>query len=118
MHARSDGKASYTGEGRIKHRWLNNFFQKRQEHKLTFDRGGRSAQVDWDKKWSLEVAEMNMLRGSLGVTWMIGSGMSPSEEQRMIWSKKKNEGMARLRWFGHVHRRDSDCISKMMLEGD
>lgn len=36
-----------------------------------------------------EVAEMNMLRGSLGVMWMIGSGMSPSEEHRRIWGKKK-----------------------------
>lgn len=63
-----------------------------------------------------EVAEMNMLRGSLGVMWMIGSGMSPSEEHRRIWGKKKKK--ARPRWFGHVQRRDSDYMRKMMLEGD
>lgn len=50
VHAGSDGKASYPGEGKMKHRRLNNFFQKRQE-KLTFERGGRSDQVDWERKW-------------------------------------------------------------------
>lgn len=31
---------------------------------------------------------------------------------------KKKQGMARLRWLVHVQRRDNDCISKIMLEGD
>ena len=47
----------------------------------------------------MEVAELKMLRFSLGVTRMDNeSGMSTSEGQRKTQ-------VARLRWFGHVRRK-------------
>lgn len=80
VQAGSDGLGSDPGIKTMKDRlckWLIGLFQKRQEHRLTFKR-------DWKQEWTgglrPEVTEMNMLRFSSGVMWMIELGISPATE--------------------------------------
>jgi hypothetical protein len=63
----------------------------------------------------LETAEMKMLRFSLGVTRMdrIKNEYIRGTAHVERFGDKARE--ARLRWFGHVHRRDSKYIGKRML---
>uniref|UniRef100_A0A3B3I9A4 ribonuclease H n=1 Tax=Oryzias latipes TaxID=8090 RepID=A0A3B3I9A4_ORYLA len=64
----------------------------------------------------LEVAEMKMLRFSLGVTRLdrIRNEYIRGTAHVACVSDKVRE--ARLRWFGHVQRRDSGYIGRRMLE--
>ncbi|KAI5087806.1 hypothetical protein C0J45_22295, partial [Silurus meridionalis] len=57
------------------------------------------------QEMELEVAELKMLRFSLGVTRM--------DKIRNEFRNKLRE--ARLRWFGHVQRRDMNYIGRRML---
>lgn len=63
----------------------------------------------------LEVAEMKMLRFSLGVTRMdrIRNEYIRGTAHVRGFGDKVRE--ARLRWFGHVQRRDNDYIGRRML---
>uniref|UniRef100_A0A3B3BTI6 ribonuclease H n=1 Tax=Oryzias melastigma TaxID=30732 RepID=A0A3B3BTI6_ORYME len=63
----------------------------------------------------LEVAEMKMLRFSLGVTRMdrIRNEYIRGTAHVRGFGDKVRE--ARLRWFGHVQRRDSEYIGRRML---
>ena len=63
----------------------------------------------------LEVAEMKMLRFSLGVTRMdrIRNEYIRGTAHVRCFGEKVRE--ARLRWFGHVQRRDSEYIGRRML---
>ncbi|WP_139267332.1 reverse transcriptase domain-containing protein, partial [Escherichia coli] len=63
----------------------------------------------------LEVAELKMLRFSLGVTRMdrIRNEDIRGTAHVRCFGEKARE--ARLRWFGHVQRRDSEYIGKRML---
>ena len=63
----------------------------------------------------LEVAEMKMLRFSLGVTGMDrirNESIRGTAHVRGFGDKVRE---ARLRWFGHVQRRDSEYIGRRML---
>ena len=63
----------------------------------------------------LEVAEMKMLRFSLGVTRMDrirNEHVRGTAHVRRFGDKVRE---ARLRWFGHVQRRDSEYIGNRML---
>ena len=64
----------------------------------------------------LEVAELKMLRFSLGVTRMdrIRNKVIRGTTQTGRLGEKSRE--ARLRWFGHVQRRDSGAIGRRILE--
>ncbi|XP_062865903.1 uncharacterized protein LOC134328668 [Trichomycterus rosablanca] len=64
----------------------------------------------------LEVAEMKMLRFSLGVTRMdkVRNEIIRGTAQVKQLGDKVRE--ARLRWFGHVQRRDSEYIGRRMLD--
>lgn len=64
----------------------------------------------------LEVAELKMLRFSLGVSRMdrIRNEVIRGTTQTGRFGEKARE--ARLRWFGHVQRRDSPYIGRRMLE--
>lgn len=64
----------------------------------------------------MEVAEMKMLRFSLGVTRLdrIRNEYIRGTAHVACVSDKVRE--ARLRWFGHVQRRDSGYIGRRMLE--
>ena len=64
----------------------------------------------------LEVAELKMLRFSLGVTRMdrIRNEVIRGTTQTGRLGGKARE--ARLRWFGHAQRRDSGDIGRRMLE--
>ena len=66
----------------------------------------------------MEVAEMKMLRFSLGVTRMdrIRNGYIRGTAHVRGFGDKVRE--ARLRWFGHVQRRDSEYIGRRMLSFD
>ena len=63
----------------------------------------------------LEVAETKMLRFSLGVTKMdrIRNEYIRGTAHVRCFGDKARE--ARLRWFGHVQRRDSEYIGRRML---
>ena len=63
----------------------------------------------------LEAAEMKMLRFSLGVTRMdrIRNEFIRGTAHVRRFGDKVRE--ARLRWFGHVQRRDSEYIGRRML---
>ncbi|XP_016321114.1 uncharacterized protein LOC107672441 isoform X3 [Sinocyclocheilus anshuiensis] len=63
----------------------------------------------------LEVAELKMLRFSLGVTRMdrIRNEYIRGTAHVRCFGDKVRE--ARLRWFGHVQRRESEYIGKRML---
>ena len=64
----------------------------------------------------LEVAELKMLRFSLGVTRMdrIRNEYIRGTAQVGRFGDKVRE--ARLRWFGHVHRREAEYIGRRMLK--
>lgn len=64
----------------------------------------------------LEVAELKMLRFSLGVTRLdrIRNEFIRGTAHVGCFGKKVRE--ARLRWFGHVQRRDSEYIGRKMLK--
>ncbi|KAK2849596.1 hypothetical protein Q5P01_009430 [Channa striata] len=64
----------------------------------------------------METAEMKMLRFSLGVTRLdrIRNEFIRGTAHVACVSNKVRE--ARLRWFGHVQRRDSEYIGRRMLE--
>ncbi|KAK2842040.1 hypothetical protein Q5P01_012240 [Channa striata] len=64
----------------------------------------------------MEAAEMKMLRFSLGVTRLdrIRNELIRGTAHVACVSNKVRE--ARLRWFGHVQRRDSEFIGRRMLE--
>ena len=64
----------------------------------------------------MELAEVKTLRLSLGVTRMDRSKnehIRGTEQVGRIGAKVRE---ARLRWFGHVPRRDSEYISRKMLK--
>ena len=64
----------------------------------------------------LEVAELRMLRFSLGVTRMdkIRNKYIRGTAHVRRFGEKVRE--ARLRWFGHVQRRDEEYIGKKVLD--
>ena len=64
----------------------------------------------------LEVAELTMLRFSLGVARMDrlrNENIGGTAQVRRFENKVRE---ARLRWFGHVKRRDSKYIGRKMLK--
>ncbi|KAK4307254.1 hypothetical protein Pmani_020967 [Petrolisthes manimaculis] len=66
----------------------------------------------------LEVAELKMLRISLGVTRLdkIRYELIRGSAHVRRFGDKARE--ARLRWFGHVQRRDGEYVGRRMLEMD
>ncbi|KAI5608354.1 hypothetical protein C0J50_6825, partial [Silurus asotus] len=63
----------------------------------------------------LEVAEMKMLRFSLGVTTMDRIRNEFIRGTAHVGRFGDEEREAKLRWFGHVQRRDIGYISRRML---
>ncbi|KAI5090197.1 hypothetical protein C0J45_20332, partial [Silurus meridionalis] len=63
----------------------------------------------------LEVAELKMLRFSLGVTRMDKIRNEFIRGTAHVGCFGDNVREARLRWFGHVQRRDMDYIGRRML---
>ncbi|KAI5612903.1 hypothetical protein C0J50_4635, partial [Silurus asotus] len=63
----------------------------------------------------LEVAELKMLRFSLGVTRMDRIRNEFIRETSHVGCFGDKVREARLRWFGYVQRRDMDCIGRRML---
>ncbi|KAL1279411.1 hypothetical protein QQF64_026084 [Cirrhinus molitorella] len=64
----------------------------------------------------LEIAELKMLRFSLGVTrldWIRNEYIRGTAHVGRLGDKVRE---ARLRWFGHVQRRDSEYIGRRMLD--
>ena len=66
----------------------------------------------------LEVAEMRMLRFSLGVTRLDRIKNVYIRGSSHVGSFGDKTRETRLRWFGHVQRRDSEYIGKRMLSLD
>ena len=64
----------------------------------------------------LEVAEMKMLRFELGVTRMdmIRNSLIRSSMHVVSIGNKVRE--ARLRWYGHVRRRDVDYVGQRVMK--
>ena len=63
----------------------------------------------------LEVAELKMLRFSLGVTRMDRIRNEHIRGTTHVGDLGSKVREARLRWFGHVHRREREYIGKRML---
>ncbi|KAK3540053.1 hypothetical protein QTP70_023811 [Hemibagrus guttatus] len=64
----------------------------------------------------LEIAELKMLRFSLGVTRLDrirNEYIRGTAHVGRLWDKVRE---ARLRWFGHVQRRESEYIGRRMLD--
>ena len=64
----------------------------------------------------LEVAEMKMLRFSLGVTRLDKIKNEVIRGTAHVQRLGDRLREARLRWYGHVQRRDEEYIGKRMLE--
>ncbi|KAK3569563.1 hypothetical protein QTP86_001258 [Hemibagrus guttatus] len=64
----------------------------------------------------LEVAELKMLRFSLGVTRLDRIRNEYIRETAHVGRLGDKVREARLRWFGHVQRRDSEYIGRRMLD--
>ena len=64
----------------------------------------------------MEVAEIKMLRFAMGVTRKDKTRnehiRSPAKVERL--GMKMREG--RLRWYGHVMKRDQECVGRKMME--
>ena len=77
--------------------------------------GLEAAALTKKQEAELEVAEMRMLRFSLGVTRMdkIRNKFVRGSAHVARFGNKVRE--ARLRWFGHVQRREEDNIGRRML---
>ncbi|MCJ8747587.1 hypothetical protein PDJAM_G00155240 [Pangasius djambal] len=64
----------------------------------------------------LEVAELKMLRFSLGVTWLDRIRNEYIRGTAHVGRLGDKVREARLRWFGHVQRRESEYIGRRMLD--
>ncbi|KAK3543094.1 hypothetical protein QTP70_010647 [Hemibagrus guttatus] len=64
----------------------------------------------------LEVAELKMLRFSLGVTRLDRIRNEYIRGTAHVGRLGDKVREARLRWFGHVQRRESECIGRRMLD--
>lgn len=88
-------------------------WEKTRTHRLTLKSRGRSTQVDWDGRQSWTSQTWRCGRSLLEWHGWVQSKMTPSEEQGGWFEEKSRE--ARQILFGHLQRRDSDCISRRML---
>ncbi|MCJ8728839.1 hypothetical protein PDJAM_G00009160 [Pangasius djambal] len=85
---------------------VNTYFQKREEHRVTYKSG---VALRKRQESELEVAELKMLRFSLGVTRLDRIRNEYIRGTAHVGRLGDKVREARLRWFGHVQRRESEA---------
>ena len=64
----------------------------------------------------MEVAEMKILRFSLGITRLDKVKNSEVKERLKMGELSKKISESRLRWYGHVHRREQQHVTRKVQD--